>query len=167
MKRKEIWKDIEGYENVYQINKKGQIRSLARTGSGVNCSKTKILKKQIDVNGYRVQLLYKNSKGKTVFIHKLLGKAFLPNPENLKCVNHKNGNPSDNRIGNLEWCSKSQDLRHAYKTGLRKAKKGVCLNTGRTHFKKGQTAWNKGTKGICKPNSGSFQKGHISWNKKK
>lgn len=140
------WKDVMGFEGSYQISRLGRIRSLARKGSGLFNSRTKILTEKVDLNGYKVNLFFKNSKPKTMFIHKLLAIHFIPNPKGLPCVNHLNGIKDDNRLENLAWCSKSDDLKHAYRTGLRKTEKGVCLNTGRTHFKKGAIPWNKKTK---------------------
>lgn len=100
MKNKEIWKDIEGYEGIYQISNFGDVKSL-------NYSRTKkehTLKQQIDKYGYKRVLLYKNNKSKHYLIHRLVAQAFIPNPDNLPQINHKDENRQNNVFNNLEWC---------------------------------------------------------------
>lgn len=129
MKVEEIWKDIEGYEGKYQVSNLGNARSLDRYVKH-NTSKTK----EIFRKGQNLKPL-KNHKGylsidigtgkgdrKTVFIHRMVAKAFIPNPKPNKYnqINHKNGIKSDNRAVNLEWCNNSINQLHAYKHGLNK-----------------------------------------------
>lgn len=106
----EEWKEIAGYEGLYVISNLGHIKSL-KTG---NLKKFTVAK-----NGYCVTTLYKNNQGKTCYIHRLIAIAFIPNPNNLKVINHKDGNKLNNCLINLEWCSYSQNNKHAFSSGLK------------------------------------------------
>ena len=94
---KEIWKDIEGYEGLYQVSNFGRVRSLKN-------GKVRILKPLTNKNGYLRVQLYKNNSLKTIFIHRLVAMAFIPNPNNLPMVNHKDEDKTNNIVSNLEWC---------------------------------------------------------------
>lgn len=98
----EIWQDIQGYENRYQISNFGNIKSIHTYKNGT--------KKEIYLNpstrgGYKYVKLCKNSKGKEYAVHRLVAKYFIPNPDNLPQVNHKDYNRSNNIVDNLEWCT--------------------------------------------------------------
>lgn len=82
-------------------------------------------------NGYKCVALYSPSSKKTCqeYIHRLIGKAFIPNPKALLCMNHKDGNKLNNMPSNLEWCDKSHNNKHAYRSGLRKEGRGGGHNT--------------------------------------
>ena len=108
---KEIWKSIEGYEGLYEISNLGRVKSLARFENGHNANsqkryfrKEKFLK-QGNVRNYLVVCLLKNGKRKMYRVHRLVALAFIPNPNNYSCVNHKDENPLNNCVDNLEWCS--------------------------------------------------------------
>ena len=119
----EIWKNIEGYEGYYQISNLGQIRSLDRklwNGQAFHLRKGKILKSFIRKNGYKNVVLSKNSQLKNFMIHRLVAEIFISNPKNKKDVNHLNGIKIDNRVDNLEWCTRSENQIHAYNTGISK-----------------------------------------------
>ena len=87
-------KIIEGFNN-YSVNEYGEIKNV-KTGL--------ILKGGIDTTGYRIVTLRKNNKNHTKTVHRLVAKAFIPNPNNLPCVNHKDENKQNNNVDNLEWC---------------------------------------------------------------
>ena len=103
---KRIWKDIPGYEGLYQVSNTGQVRSLGNNKS----KKTKILKTMADTKGYKRLTLYKNSKKKTYKVHRLVAQAFIPNPNDLPEVNHKDENKANNAVWNLEWCTHEYNM---------------------------------------------------------
>lgn len=103
------WYDIKGYENLYQINIVGDIKSLECTTNFNGKSYTKrerILKQGTRPNGYKCVVLRKNNKSTSFLVHRLVAETFLPNPSNLPCVNHKDENKSNNSVDNLEWCTR-------------------------------------------------------------
>lgn len=96
----ELFKDIEGYEGLYQISNYGNIISLNFNRTG----KENILTNRY-CNGYYRVCLYKNKRHIDIFVHRLVAEAFIPNPNKLPCVNHKDEQPSNNSVDNLEWCN--------------------------------------------------------------
>jgi len=104
-----IW---EALWDDYLISDDCQVKSL-------KFGKERILKSDIDTRGYKYVVLYKNGKGKHYTIHRLMAIAFIPNPDNKRCVNHKDGNKLNNLIDNLEWCTHSENNKHAFTIGLK------------------------------------------------
>lgn len=105
---KEIWKDISGYEGLYQVSNLGRVKRLEwkRFSLGKwQTIKEKILKQTISTTGYWHISLNKNGKHYTYKVHRLVAEAFIPNPDNLPCINHKDNNPLNNNVKNLEWCT--------------------------------------------------------------
>lgn len=97
----EIWRNIEGYEGLYQVSNQGNVRSLNYKQTGM----VQVLKPGKHTRGYLLVTLYKDGKAKGCKVHRLVAQAFLPNPDNLPQVNHKDENPSNNRVENLEFCT--------------------------------------------------------------
>lgn len=93
------WRWVDGFEGSYQISDSGTVRSR-KTGHY-----RELKTKHNDVTGYDFVILFSNGKSKSITIHRLVASAFIPNPDNLPCVNHKNEIKTDNRVENLEWCT--------------------------------------------------------------
>ena len=105
---KEIWKDIEGYEGLYQVSNYGNIKSLSRVvknAYGIHRTEEKILKPQMKKKGYFQIQLSKDGKQKHYQVHRLVALAFVPNINNYPCINHKDENKINNKADNLEWCT--------------------------------------------------------------
>lgn len=119
----EVWKDVEGYEGLYQVSNLGRVKSLTHYITKENCKprevKGKILTPFFDrPKGYLSVSLSKNNKIKLQRIHRLVAQAFIPNPDNLIQINHKDGNKTNNNVENLEWCSCKDNIRHAWENKL-------------------------------------------------
>lgn len=123
MSMKETWYDIDGFEGLYQWSDNLRFRSTDRIVKNGKDStrnhKGKILDLTLGGSGYPVVALWKENKQYKIYVHVFFAKEYIPNPENKQCVNHKNGNKKDYTPSNLEWATKSEDLQHAYDTGLR------------------------------------------------
>jgi ribosomal protein L18 len=114
----EEWKDIKGFGNFYKISNYGRVKNEV----------SKILRTYLDSNGYiQARFTYDKNK-KSASVHRLVALYFLENENNHIEVNHKDGNKKNNNVNNLEWCSRSENLKHAYKTGLKIAPKGTQNN---------------------------------------
>lgn len=103
----EIWKPVVGYEDLYEISNLGRVKSLERIvndNGGEKRLKEQILKPSY-VGGYYKIRLYINRKHKDYSIHRLVAQAFIPNPDNLPIINHKDENKLNNTVENLEWCT--------------------------------------------------------------
>lgn len=119
----EEWREIEGYDGLYLISDKGRVKSLPRTlqfGKNKRTTKEVFLSGSNNGNGYRYVTLCSDGIQTREYIHRLVAKAFLPNPEEKEEVNHKNGDKQDNELENLEWATRLENQRHAYDTGLAK-----------------------------------------------
>lgn len=118
------WKDIPGFEGLYQVNEYGEIKTLEKkwvTGRGngrPHVQPEKIIKPFLSRFGYLRVALSKNGKYKKLHVHAAVAMAFIPNLENKSQVNHKDGNKVNNSVGNLEWNTPSENMKHAFDTGL-------------------------------------------------
>lgn len=116
----ELWASVKEYPN-YQVSHKGNIRSL-------NYNRTGVVKNMIpkpDKWGYLICVLRNKNGKKTLHIHRLISDVFIPNPNRLSQINHIDGDKNNNSINNLEWCSQSYNMNHAYKNFLNPRQKGV------------------------------------------
>lgn len=124
----EIWKDVVGYEGLYQVSSFGQIKSLPRNGTP--SKQEKILSTQLS-KGYPTLKLCKNNIPIRYTVHRLMGFAFMMDSYfEGAVINHKNGIPTDNRISNLEWCTPKQNTQHAWDNGLCKSARYWLGKTG-------------------------------------
>lgn len=126
-----MWKDIEGFEGVYQVSEAGEVRSLDRDvlcADGVIYHRRgKIMKQTVNVGrgnandrrGYCVVNLRKPGFARVYQVHILVAKAFIPNPQNLPTVNHIDGNKRNNHVTNLEWATFAENNTHALRHHLR------------------------------------------------
>lgn len=130
----EHFKPIKDYEGLYEVSDKGRVKSVERTCIRKNgwplTTKEKFLKQGYSPDGYKLVGLSKNGKISTKKVHRLVALAFLDNSDKIE-VNHKDGNPENNNVSNLEWVSRSENLFHSYR------------NLGRNNAMKGKK--NKGT----------------------
>ena len=105
----EIWKDIEGYEGYYQVSNKGRIKGIRLM---YQYTEERILKPFSNQKGrgYLKVKLIKNGTGKYAYVHRLVALAFIDNPNHYTEVNHKDENPKNNTVENLEWCTRSYNM---------------------------------------------------------
>lgn len=127
---KELWKDIKGYEGYYQVSNLGRVRSVdrwvANSGDTKKFLKGRIRKLNYLNNGYLVAHLLKEGKSEPYYVHRLVAEAFIPNPDNLPIINHKDEVKTNNHVDNLEWCTYSYNSN--YGTAIERARKN---NEGR------------------------------------
>ena len=112
---KEVWKDIEGYEGLYQISNLGRVKRVITD---------RILKGKKHKDGYLLVDLYKNSVGAGKTIHRLVAQAFIPNPENKPQVNHTDEDKTNNMVSNLEWMTAKENNNH----GTRNERAGKAIS---------------------------------------
>jgi hypothetical protein len=138
----EIWLDIKNYEKLYQISNLGRVKSLKREVFNRRLNKnTPISEKILKIGlsgGYPTINLCKDGKCVNHHIHNLVAIYFIPNPENKKCVNHKDGVKTNCYSTNLEWATYSENSKHAFRTGLQKPTLTFGEDHGLSRLKKEQ-----------------------------
>ena len=107
----EIWKPIERFNGEYLVSNHGRLRSLKRHND-------RLMPMTIQQRGYYAAMFHMNNKAICVKVHRLVAETFIPNPEHLPEINHKDGNKLNNNADNLEWCTRSQNMLHSWGTGL-------------------------------------------------
>lgn len=112
----EIWKDIEGFEGLYQVSSFGRVKSFDSIDKLDRIRKGRVLKGIKDVKGYLLVNLYKNNIVYTKKIHRLVAEAFIPNSENKPQVNHIDEDKTNNMISNLEWSTSKENINHGTRT---------------------------------------------------
>lgn len=124
---KEVWKPVVGYEDSYEVSNLGNVRSIDRLDSrgwrrkGHPCSLVKRPDNRIAV------ALCRGNKQRARLVHRLVAEAFIPNPENLPYINHKDFNPSNNRVENLEWCTAKYNVNYSIDNVLASIRKNICV----------------------------------------
>lgn len=127
------WVPVKGYEGLYEVSSHGAVRSCMRiTADGKHLS-TKILNGGCYPNGYEFVCLRKDGHNRNRMTHRLVAEAFIPNPDNLPVVNHKDGNRHNNDVSNLEWCTQGQNLKHAVEIGLVESQCKIIRKVTITH----------------------------------
>lgn len=141
----EIWKPVSGYEDIYEVSNTGKVRSLDRMTNAGN-RKGVELKQTLLPCGYLEVSLWKFNKGKHKRVHRLVADAFCEKAAGQDDVNHLDGNKLNNAARNLAWCTKSENMIHAYKNGLQtRTSKGevravVCIDDGNAFATSGEAA---------------------------
>ena len=132
----EVWKDIKEYKGLYQVSNFGRVRSVDRyvtqQGRGkefTGLRKGRIIKPRLQNSGYLLVWLSMQGTVRAHTVHRLVGTAFISNPDGLSDINHKDGNKKNNNVLNLEWCTRNENIRHAYRNLGRKksGKKIKCV----------------------------------------
>jgi hypothetical protein len=116
----EIWKPIEGYEGLYEVSNLGRIRRRKFVNMYGSKDKIIILEPQKRKNGYMQVILRDKERFSERLVHRVVAMAFLPKVDGKEFVNHKDGNKTNNRANNLEWCTRSENMIHAYRNALAK-----------------------------------------------
>lgn len=133
----ETFKPIPNYEGIYEISNLGTIRTdknkITYTAKhGVRHWKQRVMKLKTDKDGYKRVTLWKNGKCKDFLVHRLVAAAFISNPKGYELINHRDGNPSNNNVSNLEWTDYYGNLMHAYNHDLNKEAQPVVLVNRKT-----------------------------------
>jgi hypothetical protein len=129
----EVWRSVDGYENIYEVSNFGNVKSLERTDRLGRIVKEKILKTIKHNCGYLKVHLSKNNVSKKFYIHRLVANAFLINDNNYPEVNHEDGDKHNNNLENLKWVTCSDNIKHAFANGLNRSPKAMLGKFGENH----------------------------------
>jgi len=174
----ETWKDVIGFEGFYQVSNYGRVKSIDRTQTvtwnGKKVSKQlrgRIIAQSRQNGGYVIANLSANSRRREMTIHRMVAMAFIDNPQNLKEVNHKDGNKNNNTVWNLEWCDRSENLRHRVRVLGQKGNSVPvrCIDTGKVYssIKAAAKATGVSTAAINVALKKGYRCGGYKWTKEK
>lgn len=161
---REVWRPIQDYEGLYEVSNFGRVRSYPRNGT--KDKNIHILRQSLSKTGYCRVALSKNSRMKSYGVHRLVAKAFIPNPEDKSEVNHIDGDPSNNSADNLEWVTRSEnhihrvyELKH---NSLKRCKKVLCVETGEIFpsVREAARVLKRDHKGIVRAISGQYEQSY-------
>lgn len=171
----EIWKDIKNFEGYYQVSNLGRVRSLDRiivyNNGRKHIHKGKILNLKPKKTGYIDVYLQKQFDSKNFLLHRLVAEAFIPNPNNYPIINHKDENPSNNCVDNLEWCTYEYNNNYGSRNSkLSNSRKGMKFTEAHKQKLSKSKLGNKNAKGSYRSletrrKVSNKLKGRIPWNK--
>ena len=135
----EEWRDIQGYEGLYQVSDQGRVKSLDRRAVNHKGGTTRIVHGVVmnpwdNGNGYLVVGLHNRRSVKNCYVHRLVAEAFLERTENEKYINHKDYNTHNNRVENLEWCTQEHNINHSIANMKKPKSKSRPSNTGEKYI---------------------------------
>lgn len=137
--QQEIWKDIPGYDGMYQVSNLGRVKSyMNQYGHGI-----RFMNGELTKTGYIQVSLTKRGKQQRFKIHRLVAMAFIPNPDSLPQINHKNETKTDNRVENLEWCTAKYNVNYGsciQRRSITNGKSVRCTDTGNIFYSCGDAA---------------------------
>lgn len=116
----EEWRPVVGFEDAYEVSNTGRVRSIGRyvkSRWGQNWYNMHELKIQTSKKGYKTVVLHRDGDYYQKQVHRLVAEAFIPNPDNMEQVNHKDTDKANNNVSNLEWITPEENIRHAFKNG--------------------------------------------------
>ena len=134
-----IWKDVVGYEGIYEVSDSGLVRTHKNKTTYSTIHKTlryweqRTLKQKVSKDDCHRVELYKNGRGKTWLVHRLVAIAFIPKVKGKEYVNHIDGDRCNNNVENLEWCNHKENNNHAFDTGLMTSNNKIILLDKKTH----------------------------------
>jgi hypothetical protein len=153
----EVWKDIKGYEGLYEISNLGRIKSMWRKKESQLLfgfyQNGRIITTHTHKNKSIIVSLRKDSKHKRHYLHRLLAIAFIPNPHNKPCINHLDGNRSNNEMDNIEWCTYKENSEHAYNNNLTSRNDKITLTNLSSGEVKGFRSQRKACIFLCESNN--------------
>jgi hypothetical protein len=124
----EVWRPVADYAGAYEVSDLGRVRSVARAfvdaRGRTHRRPGRVLRLGRHKDGYAMVDLSRGGAKRCLLVHRLVAGAFLPNPEQKAEVNHRDGNKTNNRLGNLEWATRPENMRHAFAAGLYSRGKG-------------------------------------------